>query len=229
MNFTNFYPKWKGEGLRLGACLSHDLPLSETTSFPFDYVASYARSALDGSSILYGGELGLFETLEDNILLLNNIYLEMKNPPALDTGNPLWYAVENYPDVKGYNWGISEVQKGIFNEWELENLQAILGSDEGIEAQFLLLQFELYAPENSFAVRILDGNNHLENKAKCFLACFLNKDRWVCSYFSGREYKTLKQVADKMLTLRNNKKVEIMKLYNYINENYTNEELGRSY
>lgn len=221
----DFSFNWVNWGLYLSACWENDVDYTNP-ELPFDYIANYQRDVVDTDVRLYGGEIGLFHWLEENIDLLHEIYLAIDPKPTLDTTNPLYLDIIEGNGTSEINWAVSDIQCGIFNLDELETIENLLKSDVGITAQKELIKQKLYDPTNTWQVMTI-YELEITYQAKCLLATYLFWCPYLISWveMDKEEITDLESMASYLIAIRENDTERILSLYNYINENLSNEEL----
>lgn len=217
--FSDIYPYFLRTGLYIEACQIHQLDIG-TTSLPYDYVYGY-EFIKDKNYRLYGGEIGLFLELENNVKMLHEIYQE--NPVfEIDEEmekKDLFNDIKNGIDTSGKYWNTSTRKDGAFTGDEVPYIQQLLLCDEGLKIQKQYLFMNLYGNNNNLVIQKMMGWNCTDNAKS--LACIFLVENFNILYWIDNaieDISNLKDMADFLLGMFANNDDKIIQAYNYLKQ-----------
>lgn len=169
--FESIEPSYLAWGLYLSTCLENEVELG-SHKLPYDYIDMFDYRNMHGNKIFYGGEIGVFHELQNNIYLLSDIYNNQNTIQFSenDLKNPLFQAIVSR-ETKSYHFNIPSIAGGIFCYDELNSIQVLLKSEIGIKKQFDYLKMNLYQRCNRTINDIVLG-----------LQCDYNAKILLCTY-----------------------------------------------
>ena len=212
---------WLNYGLYIHACYLNDIEMGSDT-LPFSYIANEEYINFnDGRK--FGGEIGVFHFLSDNINLLHNIYISEKE------SNPL-FEIENISNLtesiingeKENLYGIPRVGRGIFTKEEFTIIKSLLESDFSEIEQHYLIEYNLYNEKDLWKLELISSvyenetEIELDEKSKCILSTYLLFNSEILVFLLDEKPKNFNEVCNFLLTYDNENSERILKSREYI-------------
>lgn len=217
--FERIEPTYLAWGLYLSTCLENEVELG-SKKLPYEYIASYDYRDMHGNNIFYGGEIGVFHELKNNIYLLSDIYHEQKDFifTSEERKNPLYNAIVSRGTI-GYSFNIPSIGGGIFCLDEVTIIQQLLKSEIGIKKQFDYLKMNLYQSYNK-SINDIILSLRCDYNAKILLCTYAYwQDDVIRLFYSYNEENNIQSLDEMFLFLCHVKESDIDRLvllYQYI-------------